>query len=224
MNNMYGQAGGPGPVQPRGRRRGLIWAGIAVIVAGAAVGALAASGILTVSLSSAAHQTSGTTVTVSASPSQPAAPASPAASTQPAPAVSTAVAPLPANALATAKAVVLSHGYTPYPNTRKHWHNAAPLNVIVGTATGSADGYNTWAFFFVNGHFIGTDTKDSSAGIRVAWSHGTTIALTYVLYNQNDPMCCPSAGTATVRYHWTGSHLVALDPIPPGSGSGPSRM
>jgi hypothetical protein len=126
--------------------------------------------------------------------------------------------------LAAAQVVVLSHGYTPYPNTRKHWHSAAPLNVIVGTSTGSADGYNTWAFFFVNGRFIGTDTKNSSAGIRVAWANGTTIALTYVLYKPSDPMCCPSAGTATVRFHWTGSRLVALDPIPPDSGSGPSRI
>jgi LppP/LprE lipoprotein len=220
MRDVYGPAGGPGRGR-RGGRRGLMWAGIGVIVAGAGVGAALGSGVLAGNGSSPAPQVTVTTTAAAASPSASAPGAKPAPTGQPG--GSSGPAPPAAGSLAAAKAVVRSKGYTPYPNTASHWAGPATLNVILGTATGSADGYNNWAFFFVNGRYIGTDTKSPSAGIRVAWTSATTIALTYPLYQPSDPLCCASAGTATVRYHWNGAQLVALDPIPPAAGSGPSR-
>lgn len=225
MRDAHGQAGGPGP-GGRGGRRGLMWAGIGVIVVGAGIGAALGSGVLKGAGSPAPQVTVTTSVTASpsapgsspkpATPSQQGGSAGPGGSSAPAP-------PVPAASLAAAKATVRGKGYTPYPNTASHWAGAATLNVILGTATGSGDGYNNWAFFFVNGHYIGTDTKSPSAGIRVAWTSPTTVALTYPLYQPSDPLCCPSGGTTTVRYHWNGAQLVALDPIPPAAGSGPSR-
>lgn len=115
-------------------------------------------------------------------------------------------------ALADAEAVVESKGYRPYPDTT--WPRASGLQVILATVAESGDGYANRAFFFENGRYLGTDTSADSAGIREAWSTSDTVALSYELYNAEDPMCCPTADAAIVRYHWTGSRLVPLDAIP----------
>ena len=111
--------------------------------------------------------------------------------------------------------VVQSHGYTPndtddyaYPDFRYGLH------VIIASVTGSADGYTRRAFFFVHGRYIGTDLADPSAIVRIVWRDDTTVALGYSIYKPDDAMCCPLGGEVTVRYRWTGTHLVAVDPIP----------
>jgi len=117
--------------------------------------------------------------------------------------------------LSDAVRVVKSHGFTPrdtddyaYPDLNYGLH------VLIGYATGSADGYTQQAFFFVHSRYIGTDLTDPSATIQMVWRTDTTIALGYTIYETADAMCCPLGSAVTVRYHWTGTHLVALDPIP----------
>ncbi|MEV7097996.1 LppP/LprE family lipoprotein [Amycolatopsis sp. NPDC051045] len=112
-----------------------------------------------------------------------------------------------------AEALIAAHGYT--PNTAPDWSDGRGLHVITATATGSADGYAQRAFFFYNDYYLGTDAKLSSATITEAWSTGDTVALNYQLYKPDDPACCPTAGSATVRFHWSGHNLRPLDPIPP---------
>jgi hypothetical protein len=102
------------------------------------------------------------------------------------------------------------------PNDYESSHT---LRVLIGTRKDSGDGYAKQAFFFVGGRYIGTDTSDISRGIRVEDQQDTTITLGYALYRRNDPLCCPSGGDGRVRYHWDGSHLVPLDPIPSSSSS-----
>ncbi|HEY7266222.1 MAG TPA: LppP/LprE family lipoprotein, partial [Solirubrobacterales bacterium] len=99
-----------------------------------------------------------------------------------------------------------------------------PVAVLLGVKVPTADADRELAFFFADGRYLGTDTKDTSAGIRLAYQTGSTIALDYELYEPNDAMCCPSAGSVTVRFRWTGQQLVPLDPIPSdSSGASPSR-
>src|SRR4051812_15907153 len=47
------------------------------------------------------------------------------------------------------------------------YDSGATLRVLVGTRADSGDGYAKRAFFFVGGRYIGTDTSDDSANIRV---------------------------------------------------------
>jgi hypothetical protein len=108
--------------------------------------------------------------------------------------------------------VVAGRGFTANPTT---FDPSRSLNVLLGVRTGSADGTAQQAFFFWRGRYIGTDTFDISAGIRLQSQTADTATLVYRLYNPPDPQCCSTAGTATVRYHWDGSRLVPLDPIPP---------
>ena len=88
------------------------------------------------------------------------------------------------------------------------------LHVLIGTATGSADGYSKQAFFFAHGRFLRTDLPSPSAGIRLAWRNDTTVALSYSVYKPNEPMCCPTGGGMIVRFQWNGTKLRTLDPVP----------
>jgi hypothetical protein len=96
--------------------------------------------------------------------------------------------------------------------------------VLVATRTGSGDGYGQQAFFFVGPRYIGTDTKEASAKVKVVSQSDGEVTLVYPLYRPNDPLCCPGAGQATVRFQLNNGGLHALDPIPPASStSRPSR-
>jgi LppP/LprE lipoprotein len=124
---------------------------------------------------------------------------------------------------AAAVAVVKSQGYT--PSNTAEYHPNQTLRVLVGTRTGSADGYDQRAFFFLDGKYIGTDASQPSASIRVVSQSDTEVALAYPLYRPHDPLCCPGGGQTTVHFQLNDGKLVPLQPIPPASSAtGPSRQ
>jgi LppP/LprE lipoprotein len=114
---------------------------------------------------------------------------------------------------AAAAAIVRSKGFT--PNDASQYHSNQALRVLVATRTGSGDGYAQQAFFFVNGRYIGTDTREPSATLRVVSQGDTEVTLAYPLYRKSDPLCCPGGGQATVRFQLNNGRLTPLDPIPP---------
>src|SRR5262249_26854915 len=88
-----------------------------------------------------------------------------------------------------AAAALRARGYT--PNDTSEYHGDQPLRVLIGTRTGSADGYGQQAFFFVGDRYIGTDAKEPSAKVKVVSQSETEVTLAYPLYRKNDPLCCP---------------------------------
>ena len=148
--------------------------------------------------------------------------AGPTTSTKPKATTTTTVPPTPpttvpparTNAVAAAVQVVQGRGYTPLATD--DFSNAPPdaLHVIVASATNSTNTHTQQAFFFVQGRFVRTDLNNASATIKVAWRSAATIALSYAIYKPGEPICCPTGGSMIVRYEWTGTKLVALDPIP----------
>jgi hypothetical protein len=125
-------------------------------------------------------------------------------------------------AVATAAAVVTARGYTPDVST---YHPNQTLRVLIGTRTGSADGHNQRAFFFLDNRYIGTDSSQPSASLRVVSQSDTEVALAYALYRPHDPLCCPSGGQTTVRFQLNNGQLAPLEQIPPAnSASGLSRQ
>jgi hypothetical protein len=127
-----------------------------------------------------------------------------------------------AEGVSAASAVVRSSGFT--PNDSSEYHSGQALRVLVGTRTGSGDGYGQRAFFFVNGRYIGTDTKEASAKLRVVSQNDTAVTIAYPLYRHNDPLCCPGGGQATVRFELNNGKLTPVGAIPPASSkSGLSR-
>jgi hypothetical protein len=101
------------------------------------------------------------------------------------------------------------------------WNPDATLSAVTGSMAGGATGRGMHVFFFVDGErYLGTDTLHSSNTVRITWWDDTTVAVEYVLYNDGDPGCCPTGGSAVVRFHWNGDRLVPLDDIPPLYGEG----
>jgi hypothetical protein len=129
----------------------------------------------------------------------------------------------PAQQANAAAAVVRARGYTPY--NLSEYHPGQTLGVLVGTRTGSADGYAQQVFFFVNGRFIGTDTKEPSAAVKVVSQNDTEAVVSYALYRPNDPLSSPSGGHALVRFQLNNGRLMPVGTIPPvRSQSATSRL
>jgi hypothetical protein len=112
-----------------------------------------------------------------------------------------------------ATSVLRARGFT--PTNAADYHPGQALQVLIGMHTGSGDGYGQQAFFFVNGHYIGTDATAPSATLRVVSQADTEVTLAYPLYRASDPLCCPGGGQARVRFQLNNGKLTALDPIPP---------
>lgn len=113
--------------------------------------------------------------------------------------------------------LVKAHGYTPQDTSQ--YHSAQTLRVLLATRTGSGDGYDQQAFFFLGGHYLGTDTSSPSAGIALVSQSDTEATLAYHLYLPRDPLCCARGGEAKVRFQLNNGRLTALDPIPPSESS-----
>ena len=121
-----------------------------------------------------------------------------------------------------AAALVRARGYT--PNDTSEYHENQTLRVLVGTRTGSGDGYGQQAFFFLDGRYLGTDAKDPSASVKVISQSDTEVTLAYQLYRPNDPLSSPSGGQAIVHYQLNNGALTPIGRIPPASStSGLSR-
>ncbi|MGH2855537.1 MAG: LppP/LprE family lipoprotein [Solirubrobacteraceae bacterium] len=118
---------------------------------------------------------------------------------------------------AAAADVVAAHGYT--PTAISDYHPSQTLRVLLGTRTGSADGYDQRAFFFLDGRYIGTDASQPSASIHVLGQGDTEVTLAYALYRSHDSLCCPSGGQAVVHFQLNNGTLVPLQPIPPAASA-----
>jgi hypothetical protein len=112
--------------------------------------------------------------------------------------------------LATAEGALKSRGYTAIDSSQ--YRSQQTLQVLIGSQT-QASGAQEQAFFFVNGKFIGTDTKLPSQQISVIDQADTEITLAYTLYGPNGA----TAGQAEVRYQLNNGELTPLDPIPSAS-------
>jgi LppP/LprE lipoprotein len=121
-----------------------------------------------------------------------------------------------------AAATVRARGFT--ASDTSQYHPNQTLRVLIGTRTGSGDGYGQQAFFFVDGRYIGTDAKEPSATLRIVSQSDTSVTLAYPLYRHNDPLCCPGGGQAKVSFQLDNGKLRPLSTIPPtNSAKGLSR-
>lgn len=99
--------------------------------------------------------------------------------------------------------------------TERDWRPDQTLKVLIGVRHAAGEGGREQAFFFVGGHYIGTDTSDPSGRIAVVDQRDDAITLAYGLYRPGDAIESPSAGTAHVTYAWDGTRLVPQGSIPP---------
>ncbi len=120
-----------------------------------------------------------------------------------------------AEGLSSATAVLRARGFT--PENTSDYHPNQSLQVLIGARSGTGDGYGQQAFFFVNGRFIGTDSSQPSATVKVLSQSDTEVTLAYPLYRRGDPLGSPGGGQAQVRFQLDNGKLVALGTIPSAS-------
>jgi hypothetical protein len=120
-----------------------------------------------------------------------------------------------AGELGKAVATVKAQGYTPYSTSE--YHPNQTLRVLVGTRSGSGDGYDQHAFFFVGGRYLGTDTSAPSAAVHVISQGDTEVTLAYAIYRAGNPLCCPAGGEAHVTFQLNNGTLAPVQAIPPTS-------
>jgi hypothetical protein len=199
-------------------------AGITLVLAGCG------SGTKTVTVAAAPPASSSTTSSSTAStPKAP--PTTTATTTQTtSTAATTRTAPEPAfteqethaEGASAAAAVLRANGFT--AANLSEYHANQTLRVLVGTRTGSDDGHGQRAFFFLDGRYLGTDTKEPSAALKVLAQSDTEVSIAYPLYRHADPLCCPSGGQAIVHFQLNNGRLTPVGKIPPAeSASGLSR-
>ena len=167
--------------------------------------------------------TSGTTATTPPTTSSATTPTSTSTTrTAPEPSFTETQQETQTGALGAAVATLRGRGYTPADTSE--YHSGQTLRVLVGTRGGSGDGYGQQAFFFLDGHYLGTDTKEPSAKLAVISQNDTEVVIAYPLYRAGDPLCCPGGGRRVVHFALNNGKLTALDAIPPAnSTSGLSR-
>ncbi len=159
--------------------------------------------------------TSQASTTTTATPAQSTTNGGTSAPTRTAPEPAFAQKESQADGAAAAAAVLRAHGYI--PSDPSEYHSEQTLRVLIGTRTGSGDGYGQQAFFFVDGRYIGTDTKEPSAKVKVLSQSDTEVTLAYPLYRSGDPLSSPSGGQATVQFQLNNGKLAPLGRIPPAS-------
>lgn len=110
-----------------------------------------------------------------------------------------------------------SRGYTPTETAL--YHPSQTLRVLIGTRAGSSDGYGQQAFFFIDGRYIGTDTKEPSATVKVLSQSDTEVTLGYPLYRPGDALANPTGGQATIHFQLDDGKLTPSGTIPPANSS-----
>lgn len=91
------------------------------------------------------------------------------------------------------------------------WHVDAVLHAIRATVSGSASYAGDYYYFFANGYPVGQEYF--THGEPAPAPGADTFVVSFAVYNPGDPHCCPSGGTATVRFRWDGNSLRTLDPM-----------
>lgn len=191
-----------------------------LLVAGLAAGTLAACSKTTSPPTAGASASASPAVTATATlpVSLPVTPASPTpvsvpASTTPPPAARPAVGALTTIAAAEAYAQTQAQEGVPFAfiGTDATWRPGAILHVLHAKPSTAASSGGDYYFFFVNGNPAGRQgfsLARSQQGIDAA-----TFQVTYLIYKPGDAQCCPTGGQASVRFHWDGSKVTALDPL-----------
>jgi hypothetical protein len=94
------------------------------------------------------------------------------------------------------------------------------LRVLIGKTTAGSH----LAFFFVNGDYIGNDSSDPSAKLKVAKHGDLQVTLAYGIYAPGDDPAKPSGTPVRVRFSWDGTRLAPQDPLPPPEQRTPGRQ
>src|SRR3954469_15631423 len=104
--------------------------------------------------------------------------------------------------------VVTSRGFSVV--RLKDYDPRKTLRVLIGRTTSGSH----LAFFFVNGDYIGNDSQDPSARLKLAKQSDLTVTLAYGIFQPGDQPGKPTGTPVKVRFTWDGSRLTPEDQLP----------
>lgn len=106
--------------------------------------------------------------------------------------------------------------YGPWVPRTDTYDPSLDLSAIEGDTFSATASSPIQVFLFHKGCFLGTATSDANYfNSTIVQSGNDTVSVHYGHYQPTDGNCCPSLPEYVVRYHWDGSHVVPLDPLPP---------
>ncbi len=114
----------------------------------------------------------------------------------------------------TAVAGATAEGYTVTDTSAYDESNT--LRVMEGTGSSGE-----FALFYNGSDFLGTDWADGSGDVEIVSSSDTEAVVSYAIYDASDDDCCPSGGTQTVTFVYSGGTLTPLGEAPPSDPSVP---
>jgi len=82
-----------------------------------------------------------------------------------------------------------------------------PLRAFRGIWHAAGDGGVQNVFFYRGARFVGVAHDPNFRSAVITSQTGTAVTVKQYLYRPDDPNCCPTGGTRTYTYTWSGGHL-----------------
>lgn len=96
----------------------------------------------------------------------------------------------------------------------------ATLRVLIGRSSSRGE----LAFFFVDGEYLGNDSTDASAKLRVKRSSDLEVALSYRIFQPGDAPDAPTGEPVVVRFRYDGGQVRAAETLPAPEQRTPGRQ
>jgi hypothetical protein len=103
----------------------------------------------------------------------------------------------------------------------KHdWNPDDTLQVLIGK--GSSGGY--LAFFFVDGQYLGNDSTELSAKLKIKRTNDLDVTLAYGIYQPGDDPLKPTGDPVLVHFRYEGGQVAPVEAIPAPEQRTPGRF
>jgi hypothetical protein len=114
--------------------------------------------------------------------------------------------------------VVRSRGFDVL--NKRTWKPDDTLQVLIGKSSSGGE----LAFFFVDGQYLGNDSTDASAKLRVRKTDDLEVTLAYGVYSPGDEQEKPTGEPVLVHFRYEGGRVTPVEAIPAPEQRTPGRF
>lgn len=103
---------------------------------------------------------------------------------------------------------------------KQDWNPDDTLRVLIGRASSGGE----MAFFFAQGQYLGNDSTDTSAKLRVKKTGDLEVALSYGIYQSGDDPLKPTGDPIVVHFRYEAGRVVPDEAVPAPEQRTPGRF
>jgi hypothetical protein len=103
---------------------------------------------------------------------------------------------------------------------KRDWNPEDTLQVLIGEA--SSGGY--MAFFFVDGQYLGNDSTEVSAKLKIKRTDDLDVTLAYGIYQPGDDPLKPTGDPVLVHFRYEGGQVTPVEAVPAPEQRTPGRF